>query len=169
MKLQAVITERKRVPRKMLTQHRRAASAAWLDTARLFIEQMVPSRFTEAHAREAGYVRRKGELLPPGSKAFKRSYTGRKLQKYGHTLPLVASGETRDNILSGVSAKATSGGVRIRFPAARKFNYRHPKSQIRMNEEFRRITHREAVQLGAHFDRVYDRLMQSGSEDTTTQ
>lgn len=52
--------------------------------------------------------------------------------------PLVWSGESR-RLARSASITSTSKGVKIKYPGLRKFNLRHPKSQIRMNEEFRRI------------------------------
>lgn len=39
---------------------------------------------------------------------------------------------------------------------ASKFSFKHPKSKIRMHEEFRRILPREADELGQYYDEQLD-------------
>ncbi len=116
---------------------------------------MRDARFTEAHARAAGYAHRKGELLPRDTAAFRRSYTGRKLRMFGHTRPLEFSGETRNKVRAA-SINATNKMGRAAYPGASKFNFRHPKSKIRMNEEFTRLLPHEVEQLGEYYDQQLD-------------
>lgn len=137
----------------------RASKAAWRDTAEYFHTHLRDKRFTEEHAREAGYTRRKGELQPRGSKSFRRSYTGQKLARKGHTRPLEFSGETRRALSSPPNYSSTSKGGRAAYSGAAKFNFRHPKSQIRMGEEFRRITEAESVDLARVFDQQLDKYL----------
>lgn len=154
--LAIVVRERGATPRNMRKIHTRASKLAFLDTGTQFHLEHVPRRFTEKHAREAGFGHRKGELLPRGTKAFRQSYTGRKLRAKGHTNPLEYSGDTKRALRWAPSMSATSKGVKIRFSGARTFNYRHPKSRIRMSDEFRRITKGEAIELGNFYDRRLD-------------
>jgi hypothetical protein len=154
------VRERGNTPRGMKRAFNNASKRAWLDTARYFHEHLRDKRFTPEHAREAGYYARKGQNLPRGSKQFKRSYYGRKLLSqrgggWGKANPLEWTGDTRRAIRSG-SASSTSKGGKMAYAGARVFNYRPPKSQIRMNEEFRRITPDEAIELANYYDRQLD-------------
>lgn len=155
MRITAKIRDRGHTPRGMKRTHNVAAKLAWYDTALFFHTEFRDARFTEEHAREAGYARRKGELIPRGTKAFRNSYTGRKLRMFGHTRPLEFSGETRRKVrAASITSTAKSGKAAYR--GASKFNFRHPKSKIRMSEEFTRITQREAELLGEFFDKRLD-------------
>ena len=90
------IRERGPVPRNMRRVWNVASKTSFLAAADFFDDNLRDRRFTEAHARAAGYKRRKGELQPRGSKSFRRSYAGRKLRDHGHQRPLEFSGKTRD-------------------------------------------------------------------------
>ena len=158
MRLTTHIRDRGKTPRGLKRAYGNAAKEAWYLTALHFHRHYRAKRFTEEHARAAGYARRKGELLPRGTKAFERSYAGRKLKAKGHMLPLVWSGETRDATrFANITSTRNMG--RAAYAGAMKLNYRHPKSKIRMGEEFRRVTDAEAKELGEYFDRELDRII----------
>jgi hypothetical protein len=155
MKLSAalILTGRK-TPWAMVKEHNARSERCFGEIGAEFITAgMIEKRFTPEHAREAGYAKRKGEGLAFGSKAFNRSYTGIKFKRFKHMNPLQFKGETKDNIRSGMYLRTGKNFVQMIFPAAKKFNWRHPNSQIRMADEFRRITQVEA----AEFSRVYER------------
>lgn len=160
MRITARIRERGATPRGMRKAFNAAARAAWYATALFFHSVYRDRRFTEEHAREAGYARRKGELLTRGTKAFERSYTGRKLRLFGHTRPLEFSGRTRAQVRAA-SISSTSKMGKAAYPGASKFSFRHPKSKIRMQDEFRRITDREADELGQYFDEQLDQELKN--------
>ena len=149
------LRDRGLTPRGMKRAFNAASKAAWYLVAKYFHEYYRKARFTEEHAREAGYAARKGELIPRGSKAFQRSYTGRKLRMKHHTRPLEFSGETKEAVKQA-SITSTSKGGKAAYAGASKFNFRHPKSKIRMSEEFSRITKREAQELGEYYDEQLD-------------
>lgn len=152
------IRDRGNTPRKMKSALNNARKKAWADVAEYHHEHLTPKRFTTEHARAAGYTKRKGENLPRGSRRFKRSYTGRKLRIKGHTLPLVWSGDTRRAVrFASISSTAKEG--RAAYRGANKLNFRHPKSQVRAAEEFRRHTNAEAVELARVFDRRLDHYL----------
>lgn len=153
--LRIAIRERGNTPRGMKRAFNAASKEAWRDTAMEFHANYRDKRFTAEHAREAGYTARKGELQPRGSKAFRQSYTGRKLRIKGHTRPLEFSGETR-RAVRATSITSTSRGGKASYRGASKFNFRHPKSRVRMSEEFRRITRAESIELAAFYDRRLD-------------
>lgn len=149
------IRERGNTPRGMKRAFNVASAAAWMDTAKEFHEHYRDKRFTTEHAREAGYAFRKGELIPRGTKAFQRSYTGQKLRIKKHTRPLEFSRETR-NAVRFANVSSNSKGGKAAYRGASKFNFRHPRSKIRMSEEFRRITRQEANELAEFYDRRLD-------------
>ncbi|MCA9270967.1 MAG: hypothetical protein KDA41_20945 [Planctomycetales bacterium] len=160
--------ERGATPRgmaKRLNVHKRAAGQLM---GNYFHRNLVDKRFTEPHAQEAGYTKRKGESIPRGDKRFRRSYTGRKLRKYGHTRPLEFSGETRQRIRAYANITATSTSrhttVKVAYPGARRFNLRHPKSRINMALEFRRIVPSEFTPLARVYDADLEQRLRSDSE-----
>lgn len=158
------IRERGLQPRGMRRAFNAASKQAWADTAQHFHDYMRDERFTPEHARAAGYAARKGELQPPGTKAFNRSYYGRKLRSkrgggVGKANPLESSGETRRNVATQYRITTTSKRARISYSGARTLNFRHPKSRIRMGDEFRRLLDTERVQLASVYDSALDRYL----------
>lgn len=120
----------------------RVKKDAFAVTADKFHKTNTAKRFTAEHAAKAGYAARKGQLLSPHSKAFARSYYGRKLRSrfgggVGQALPLVYSGTTRARARTP-RLEANSKGATLRFntPA---LNFKHPKSRVNMRDEFTRI------------------------------
>lgn len=132
------------------------AEPVFRDAGEYWHDQFRAKHFTAEGAAEYGYYRRKGEGLPRNSKAWRRSYTGRKHARFGHTRPLVYTGEGER--LSRVrDVRANSRRVRVILP--NKFNFRHPKSRINMREEVTRVSQREEQELIARADRqVHARL-----------
>ena len=153
------IRERGPTPRSMRKVWTASSRTAFADTGEHFHDHYRDRRFTHSHARAAGYKRRKGEGQPVGSKSRKRSYTGRKESRYGHSRPLEFSGKTRDKIETAYKVTSTSKKGRVAYRGARVFNFRPPKSQINMAEEFRRLLPEEEVQLGQHYDSRLDAEM----------
>ena len=162
------VTERGTVPRKLRKAMNAATKEAWADTGKEFHTEFRDKRFTPEHAREAKYYKRRGEKLPEGSKGWKRSYYGIKYRsaKMGggrnRADPLVKSGETR-SLVRSASISSTSKGVKVRYAGARKLNYRNPKSRIRMNEEFVRITDKEEKSLANSFDEKLNEYLNRSS------
>jgi hypothetical protein len=138
------------VPRKLRSMHTKATADSWQDTGQRFHTEYRDRRFKKAHATAAGYKPRSGERDNPGSKGFKRSYTGRKLRRYGHTRPLEKSGETR-RAVSMATIRSTSVSVKAAYPGARKFNFRSQYTDINMADEFRRVLPTEATSLAQTF------------------
>lgn len=130
----------------------------FLDVGRMWHERFRPLHFTEAGKARYGYFLRKGEGMVKGSKAYKRSYTGRKERLFGHTKPLVFS--TEGERLSRLEdVRATSNMGKVILP--RKFNFKHPKSRINMREELTRVTAGETRELIEFADlRLASRLRQ---------
>jgi hypothetical protein len=149
------VRERGSTPRGMKKAVNAAQKEAWADVAWRFHEQYRDKRFTPEHALEAGYLKRKGELIPRNTKAFRQSYTGRKLRIHKHTNPLMFSGDTK-KAMKWASVSSTSKGGKAAYSGARAFNFLPPRSRIRMGDEFRRILPREAMELGRYFDERLD-------------
>ena len=134
------------IGRSLRTAYTEASVPAWMDTGRNFHLQYRPKRFTHKHATEAGYAERKPK------------YVREKFRKYGHTYPLVKTGEARRlaatariTARAGTGQADNRGGTKIAYPSLRKLNFRSPHSDIHMAEEFRRVTDRESVLLGHYF------------------
>lgn len=151
-------TKKRTVPRALRSVITQGRKSSWKATGRHFHTNHRHLRFTASHAKRARYYKRKGEGMPFGSKAFWRSYTGRKLRKYGHMKPLYKTGET-ERMTRTAAISSTSKGVKIKYPGARKFNLRHPRSRIEMNNEFRRIAPYEIPTLGRVYERDLDQRL----------
>jgi hypothetical protein len=163
--LQAItIKERGATPRKLRKAYNQAGKESWLQTAAEFHSNYRDKRFTVAHGRAAGYQPRAGENLPFGSKAFWRSYYGRKIRQKGTRAPLVWSGKTRDATRLGFRLSSTRNVGRVAYASARVFNYRPF-----MAEEFRRITREEAGELAKFFDEQLSQRLGAFSEASTTK
>lgn len=152
MKILAItIRERGAVPRSMAKQHRQASRQAYQEIAEQHHRENTPNRFTKQHGQAAGYRKRKGEDLQFGTKAFWGSYTGRKLRKFGHTLPLVWSGQTRDRArLATIQVTTNRGQLRYSVNA---LNY-NPWAR----DEFTTLTAPEVQALGQTWETVYARF-----------
>ena len=116
-----------------------------------------PKHFTRAGATEYDYEPREGERGKPGSRGFKRSYTGRKLQAppegKGHTLPLVFTGDSmflsriqdvRVTATGGTTNRRGRARVVMRTPT---LNFRPEGRTDTMGEELTRVTDKEATQI----------------------
>jgi hypothetical protein len=137
--------------RNIAALHREAAKGAYAAAGEDYHRELRPKRFTKEHAAEAQYKPRAGETLQWGSKAFWRSYTGRKLKKYGHTLPLVFSGRTRDRAqMATITSTSNRGQIRYQVNALNFI----PWAQA----EFVKVLPRELDYLGQRFDFHYDRI-----------
>lgn len=136
---------------------RASLKKSWENAGRFFHLNLRDKRFTKEHAQKAGYTLRKGEDKGTNSKDFFRSYTGRKLKKYGHTRPLEFSGATRSAVRSA-NISSTSSGARVAYAGARSFNYRNPFSNptMNLNLEFRKILPEEAAQIAKQIESEID-------------
>lgn len=143
------IRERGPTPRGMKKRLNAHKKASWFEAALYYHQELRDKRFTHAHARRAGYTQRK-----PG-------YNRRKLRnpKIGHTRPLEFSGRTRSAIRRESRIANTSNGARVRYPGARVFNFRNPKSSVNMLIEFTTVLPDEAQQIADAFDQHLDRLL----------
>lgn len=135
---------------------------AYQDLGEYFHAKMLPKRFTIAGGRMLNYDYRSGERPGTSYKAFWKSYTGRKVRKFGHRKPLVWSGETERDATRIRDIRTTSRGVKIVLHA-RKLNFRNKYSSIFMNEEVRRVSPQEYTELKREFERAVQRRIKQVS------
>lgn len=133
-----------------------ASAESWFETAIYFHRELRHRRFTEEHQQRAGFAQRKGQGMAKGSKAYRRSYTGRKESMKGHTRALEFSGATR-RAMAAASVRSTRRGGFASYPGGRTFSFRHPKSRIRMWDEFRRLLPEEVTELAEYYDAELDK------------
>jgi len=163
------IRERQPMAKGLRRAFNEKSELAWEHTGKFFHDNLRDKRFTPEHAEAAGYYKRKGEAQAPGSKSFKRSYHGKKFYSpnrgggRNQANPLEDSGETRSLVRTNFRIEATRNKVLIAYPGARKLNFRNPKSRIRMNEEFKRLTDAELKLLARVYDAELDRLLKQGN------
>jgi hypothetical protein len=112
-------------------------------------DRYVRKHFTNAGATEYRYTPRAGER--GSGKAFRKSYTGKKLLSKGHTRPLVFSGESyvrvlgsRTNITSTARRGEAQARLRMNAPA---LNFKNPRSSIDMRDELTRVSDPEQDEL----------------------
>lgn len=161
------ITQTGATPRHLLKEWRAISKKAWFQTGRFWHQTMRPKHFTKAGALEYGYIKRKGEGAARGSGRFRRSYTGKKLKRFGHDLPLVYTGISR-LATSARDIRASSRGVRIVMKAP-NLTKRHPKSQIDMRKEMTTISTKEGKQLARFHGRQLDRGFKRITRTSTTR
>lgn len=113
--------------------------------------RMRPKHFTKVGGREYGYQPRQGEPGNPTSRPFRSTYTGRKLKRYGHTRPLVKTGESR--AFSRIrDVRSTSKGTRVVMRVPR-LSFRRSPSAPHMQQELRTISKPENRELQQRFDK----------------
>lgn len=123
--------------------------------------------FTNAASAEYGYTPRQGEAGRPGRRGFKRSYTGRKLAKFGHTRPLEKTGDSRALTRNPrIVATATRSEAKVRvIMNSPGFNRRYAGSPIDMRKELTTVTEREGQELareaGFFLQFVFSKMRQS--------
>ena len=148
------------VARKKLTPWKKAAYlAAGIDWHR----HALPQHFTKAGARKYGYAPRAGESGNTRRGGFRKSYTGRKLARMGHTRPLVYSG-TSETLCRMRDVRVTSKSARVILRAP-GLNRRNPHSRVDMRAEVTEQTQADIDRAARAFDRE---LQTQIDRDTTT-
>lgn len=157
------IRERGSTPRRLAKVYTASSKAAWSASAKYYHLKFRPLRFTQAHGKAAGYAKRSGDDISYGSKAFWRSYVGRKIRKFKHNHPLEWSGKTRRGS-AFANIATTRVQAKVKYPQVRVLNFK-PHLQA----EFRRLLPSELPQLGRVYDRALDRGMKAdkGTETRT--
>lgn len=159
-----------RALRKASTQARRDAFRA---VGEHWHEKFRPVHFTHRGARKYGYKPRQGQRTagePPTTTSSRRrfasSYTGRKLRKWGHTRPLVYSGES-EALTRFLDVRATSKGSRVVMRAP-TLNLRSSPSAPNMREELTRITPDERSELIDVLNSAFTERMKAARDAHTT-
>lgn len=140
----------------------RLLAFTWKQLGQEWYDEFRMKHFTGEGAREYGYQPRKGQQKGSGGKEFWSSYTGRKKRQFGHTDPLVFSGETRDMVRREKHPRisSTRNGCKV-FVRAPKLNWRHPKSSIRMADEMRTVSRGEEDYLVEFFNTQIERRLRT--------
>lgn len=132
--------------RNRIRSHMREALGAM---GRAWHREFLPLHFEESAFDRYGYYMRRGMGQDKEGKAYRRSYTYRKLQKYGHQRPLVLTGETlalsRMLKLVVTAKSAERASARVILPVG--LNRKNKFSRIAMRDEVTRITAEEARYL----------------------
>lgn len=153
----------KLVQRELNNIHREAARTM----GQVWAARFRAKHFTNAASAEYGYTPRQGESGRPHPKGFRRSYTGRKLKQFGHTRPLVKTGESEAQTRAPrIVATATRSEAKVRvIMNAPGFNRRYAGSPIDMRKELTTVTEREGQELareaGFFLQFVFSKLRQS--------
>ena len=111
-----------------------------------------PLHFKNLATRRYGYQPRQGEALQ-GAKGFRRSYTGQKLQMFGHTRPLVYTGqsetlsEQRTIVATAKGGQFGSATASVRMPTS-GLNRRSSPRSPNMAQELRTVIPEEIDEIG---------------------
>jgi hypothetical protein len=144
------IKERGKTPRKLIPAHNAASRDGYNAAARYHHQKHTPKRFTYSHGREAGYTKRSGDDLPYGSKAYWKSYAGRKKKQKGHRDPFVWSGRTRARARR-VNIVVLNKTARLKYQV-QALNW-HPEYR----QEWVKLLPAELITLGSVFERAYNK------------
>lgn len=132
---------------------------SWEDVGKWFWRTRMPLRFTAEGGRMLNYSPRKGQQGGLSRREFWRSTYGRKVKR-GRPDPLVWSGRSKAQALSMATIRAGVDGKGVRVTMrAPTLNLRHAKSDIRMNEEVRRIAPQEYPLIQERLDRAVQRYI----------
>lgn len=80
-----------------------------------------------------------------------RGYDFRKMRKLGHRFPLVFSGVSK-RLSEGKTIRATDKQVDV-VMGTRAFNFKNPRSNINMRDEFTQINEQEHAEIDARMER----------------
>lgn len=140
--------------------------ACWEALGSHWHARMREKHFTHAGATEYGYDKRQGERGSQSGLGFRSSYTGRKLRRFGHTLPLVWSGASRT--LSQIrNVRTTRDGVKVVMNTP-TLNFRKGKlgKGKTMREEMTTVSAREEVELAGVWDRSFQMRIEGTKEQS---
>jgi hypothetical protein len=147
------ITDRGATPRKLRKHLTAAKLVAWQAAGDRFHNEFRDRRFTQSHGRKAGYAPRRGDAISPTAKGWKRTYIGKKFTLFGHRRPLEFTGEVRREVATKRMDVTTRSCV-LRYPGARKLNFKHPNSVVRAADEFMRVLPSEVAEISLKIDRT---------------
>jgi len=94
----------------------RVKKHTWIKRGHQWHDQFRDIHFTKQGAAKYGYRKRVGEESGARGKKFWQSYTGEKLRRFGHTDPLVYTGQTRRRARQRkITATATKTKSKLRI------------------------------------------------------
>lgn len=166
------VRERGATPGQTKRVFNRVSKSAWFDAALFDHNEHADDPFTEAGRLAGGFPKRRGQNLTPGSKAFKRSYYGRKFASAklgggpGQALPNVFTGESRRRA-KFVRSTSTSGGFVNRY-AVPRLNFKNPNTQVHPANEFRFRSPKQVQATADACDHSLDRRLAADTTATTT-
>lgn len=119
-----------------------------------------PGHFGAGAAAKYGYKPRRGE--PGSGRPFRGSYAARKSRKGKRNNPLEFTGQSRRETESTrrIKATATKGAGTVRITFAKTYNYRHPKSPIKMGEELATVLSDELAALTSYYVQTLNMKLQ---------
>lgn len=119
-------------------------------------QNTLPLHFTHQGATRYGYQKRK------------TGYEQRKLRRFGHTYPLVFTGQSKREILSRVNLSFTGKGVRVRVVAPRHIAVRRASDPSKVRE-LGAITGDEFGQLGQVIAAKFTEIVKDASKWRTVR
>jgi len=147
-------------------QYNRAKKAAYLAIGKKWFADLRPQHFTKRGAQMYGYKSRKGDPGNPDPYGFRKSYQGQKLKKYGHTRPLVKTGESA-RATSIASITGSSRHVRLSMPGGWIGATNH-KHHIDTLDEFTRLSDSDREVLAETWAESFDRALAMEQATKTT-
>lgn len=159
------VTERGATPKLTAKQHRHHTRDMLNNAGVKWHRDYRPKHFTKAGAREYGYEPRGGEQR--SGSPFKGSYTAKKLRLFGHTRPLVFTGESEARTrVRDIRANSKRVRVVMNAPA---LNFRPTPQSPDLRDEMTRVSPAEQDEIvresEKYLARTYARM--SDSETTT--
>lgn len=144
-----------------------AKKQSFLASINYWFDHFRKKHFTVAGAKEYGYQPRDGEKAGTASKHFWRSYTGRKLKKFGHRRPLMWSG---DSELRTRTRKVSASSKWGRWTnSARKLNFRPHPNAPNLPDELTRVSSREIVKLAKVYEKKFGQELKRIKEETAVK
>ena len=162
------ITEQGATPGILKKLWNQLTKQCWTELGTYWHAHLREKHFTHAGATEYAYDKRQGEhLLRSWDKGFSRTYTYRKLQRFGHTYPLVWSGASR-TLTKIRNIQATRDGVRVVMNAP-TLNFRKGNRGIgkTMREEMTTVSAREQVVLAGVWDQAFQKGIDAVKEQSS--
>lgn len=151
MELVVKKTETGATPRILRRDFERIARETGQFVGQYWHRKFRPIHFTNAATTRYGYALRQGER---GSafyeqKGFRRSYTGQKLRRFGHTRPLEWTGDSkRRTEIENIRSTYRAGIVRVRvIMNAPTLNYRRWPSSPDMRKELTTVIPEELAEM----------------------
>lgn len=148
-----------------LSKVREVLKAAWEHAGEFWHRVILKKHFTHAGAKEYGYKPRKqAEVRTSMTKSGKirvrklPSYDQRKFRKWGHTYPLVWSGEMKRQVMRTRDVRSTAKGAKVVLHGPKHlWQFRKDYGQADKAAELSRISEADARLITRVLDRAIER------------